>query len=217
MGERYALRIVYVNAHMLYNAAHGESGATNFSGATFPGVGGRYATAAAELNCGPRNLRVLLRGDPAREPAKGFPAPGVPAPCGDSGHPARWKVDALPARRSQRSSSGRDFTCDLAALARKTADATRHQPSELRVLFAKKVRHSTGCTLTCASFRSQGSVGTQVVKVFDLAIAPTGLRETEARDAGFNPFTTEVKVWNHKAYYPGARELRMRVTGGRRS
>jgi len=61
----------------------------------------------------------------------------------------------------------------------------------------------------------QGSVGTQVVKVFDLAIARTGLREAEAREAGFDPFTTEVTVWDHKAYYPGAHKMHVRVTGVR--
>ncbi len=62
-----------------------------------------------------------------------------------------------------------------------------------------------------------GSLGTQVVKVFDLAIARTGLRDDEARGAGFDPLTTESKVWDHKAYYPNARELLIRVTGDRRS
>ena len=63
----------------------------------------------------------------------------------------------------------------------------------------------------------QGSVGTQVVKVFELAIARAGLRETEAQEAGFHPFTAEVKAWDHKAYYPGAHELVLRVTGDKRS
>ena len=57
-----------------------------------------------------------------------------------------------------------------------------------------------------------GSVGTQVVKVFDLAIARTGLLQSEARVAGFDPFTVETRAWDHKAYYPGARELQMRIT-----
>lgn len=60
-----------------------------------------------------------------------------------------------------------------------------------------------------------GSVGTQVVKVFNLAIARTGLRETEARDAGFAPFTVETEHFDHKNYYPGARRLRIRITGDR--
>lgn len=58
-----------------------------------------------------------------------------------------------------------------------------------------------------------GSVGTQVVKIFDLAIARTGLRQSEATDAGFNAATTDSKFWDHKAYYPGAEEMHLRVTG----
>jgi NADPH-dependent 2,4-dienoyl-CoA reductase/sulfur reductase-like enzyme len=63
----------------------------------------------------------------------------------------------------------------------------------------------------------QGSLGTQVVKVFDIAIARTGLRDHEARRAGFDPLTVETEVWDHKAYYPGAQQLSIRVTGDRRS
>lgn len=58
-----------------------------------------------------------------------------------------------------------------------------------------------------------GSLGTPVVKVFDLAVARTGLRDAEARDAGFDPVTVESEEWDHKAYYPNARRLRFRVTG----
>lgn len=60
-----------------------------------------------------------------------------------------------------------------------------------------------------------GSLGTQVVKVFDLAIARTGLRDREAHEAGFAPLTVEAKAWDHKAYYLGAHELTIRVTGDR--
>jgi len=61
-----------------------------------------------------------------------------------------------------------------------------------------------------------GSLGTQVVKVFDLAVARTGLRDHEARAAGFEPVTVETVVDDHKAYYPGATRMRLRVTGDRR-
>ncbi len=63
----------------------------------------------------------------------------------------------------------------------------------------------------------QGSLGTQVVKVFELAVARTGLRDEEASEAGFVPVSSESQVWDHKAYYPGARELAIRVTGDRRN
>ena len=62
-----------------------------------------------------------------------------------------------------------------------------------------------------------GSVGTQTVKVFELAISRTGLREAEARAAGFDPVTVETQTWDHKVYYPNAQKLRIRVTGDRRT
>jgi NADPH-dependent 2,4-dienoyl-CoA reductase/sulfur reductase-like enzyme len=59
----------------------------------------------------------------------------------------------------------------------------------------------------------QGSLGTQVVKVFDLAVARTGLRDSEARKAGMASLTTCGEHYDHKAYYPGARKLSIAVTG----
>jgi NADPH-dependent 2,4-dienoyl-CoA reductase/sulfur reductase-like enzyme len=58
-----------------------------------------------------------------------------------------------------------------------------------------------------------GSLGTQVVQVFDLAIARTGLRHDEARHAGYAARTADVTVDDHKAYYPGATPMTLRVTG----
>lgn len=63
--------------------------------------------------------------------------------------------------------------------------------------------------------RFAGSLGTQVVKVFDLAAARTGLRDHEARAAGFNPVTVQATADDHKAYYPGAQDLTFRVTADR--
>jgi NADPH-dependent 2,4-dienoyl-CoA reductase/sulfur reductase-like enzyme len=60
-----------------------------------------------------------------------------------------------------------------------------------------------------------GSLGTQVVKVFDQAAARTGLRDHEARPAGFDPITVESTADDHKAYYPGSHRITMRVTGDR--
>ena len=62
-----------------------------------------------------------------------------------------------------------------------------------------------------------GSLGTQVVKIFDLVIARTGLREHEARAAGRAPYTTDIVVNDHKAYYPGATPIQIRVTADRES
>jgi NADPH-dependent 2,4-dienoyl-CoA reductase/sulfur reductase-like enzyme len=62
-----------------------------------------------------------------------------------------------------------------------------------------------------------GSLGTQVVKVFELAIARTGLREQDAGAAGFDAVTVESTTFDHKHYYPGAQELRIRITGDRQT
>ncbi|QBD82767.1 CoA-disulfide reductase [Ktedonosporobacter rubrisoli] len=62
-----------------------------------------------------------------------------------------------------------------------------------------------------------GTLGTQVVKVFDLAIARTGLREHEARAAGFDPLTIEGTYLDHKVYYPGAQTVHLRLTADRRT
>jgi len=61
----------------------------------------------------------------------------------------------------------------------------------------------------------QGSLGTQVVKIFDLVAARTGLRDSEAKAAGFDPLTLGFEGWDHRAYYPGARKLDIRITGDR--
>jgi len=62
-----------------------------------------------------------------------------------------------------------------------------------------------------------GSLGTQVVKIFDLAVARTGLRHQEAAKAGFAPRTVTVVADDHKGYYPGAQPVRVRITGDTRT
>lgn len=64
-----------------------------------------------------------------------------------------------------------------------------------------------------------GSLGTQVVKVFDLVAARTGLREHEAlaTDRDWSPVTTASSPDDHKAYYPGATPIAIRITGDQAS
>lgn len=63
--------------------------------------------------------------------------------------------------------------------------------------------------------RYTGSLGTQVVKIFDLVAARTGLKETEAlaADRGWVPVSTTSTPDDHKAYYPGATPISIRITG----
>ena len=62
-----------------------------------------------------------------------------------------------------------------------------------------------------------GSLGTQVVKIFDHAVARTGLRDHEARSVGLDPITIAFEADDHKAYYPGSHRISMRFTGDRQS
>jgi NADPH-dependent 2,4-dienoyl-CoA reductase/sulfur reductase-like enzyme len=60
-----------------------------------------------------------------------------------------------------------------------------------------------------------GSLGTQVVKIFEHAVSRTGLRDHEAVAAGFDPVTVGFEADDHKAYYPGSHKIAMRFTGDR--
>jgi NADPH-dependent 2,4-dienoyl-CoA reductase/sulfur reductase-like enzyme len=60
-----------------------------------------------------------------------------------------------------------------------------------------------------------GSLGTQVVKVFELVAARTGLRDHEAAAGGFEPISVTSRADDHKAYYPGSHPITMRYTGDR--
>ncbi len=61
--------------------------------------------------------------------------------------------------------------------------------------------------------RFAGSLGTQVVKVFDLVAARTGLRDQEAIAHGLRPYTHATTADDHKRYYPGAQPIHLRITG----
>lgn len=80
---------------------------------------------------------------------------------------------------------------------------------------AHKQGRVAGANMAGEPCEFQGSLGTQVVKVFDRVAARTGLRQQEARDAGFDPLTAALTAWDHKAYYPGAKELHIHLTADR--
>jgi len=69
------------------------------------------------------------------------------------------------------------------------------------------------------SARFAGSLGTQVVKVFNLVAARTGLRKHEAAATshGWTPVSTSSTPDDHKAYYPGATPIHIRITGDQTS
>ena len=64
--------------------------------------------------------------------------------------------------------------------------------------------------------RFAGSLGTQVVKVFDVVAARTGLRDHEAAAADYAPHSYTAIADDHKRYYPGATPISIRITGDAR-
>ncbi|RLC11139.1 MAG: CoA-disulfide reductase [Deltaproteobacteria bacterium] len=80
---------------------------------------------------------------------------------------------------------------------------------------AHKQGRVAGENMLGGSCEFKGSLGTQVVKVLDQVAARTGLREHEASEAGFDPLTVMQTTWDHKVYYPGAKEMHIRLTGDR--
>jgi NADPH-dependent 2,4-dienoyl-CoA reductase/sulfur reductase-like enzyme/rhodanese-related sulfurtransferase len=61
------------------------------------------------------------------------------------------------------------------------------------------------------SMRYRGAVGTSVVKIFEATAAMTGLGEKGARDAGFDVGVAIVHKDHHAGYYPGAKELTLKL------
>jgi NADPH-dependent 2,4-dienoyl-CoA reductase/sulfur reductase-like enzyme len=62
-----------------------------------------------------------------------------------------------------------------------------------------------------------GVVGTAVSKVCDLEIARTGLLETQAREAGFSYLTVRIEATTRAGYFPGARNMTVKLLAERRT
>jgi NADPH-dependent 2,4-dienoyl-CoA reductase/sulfur reductase-like enzyme len=80
---------------------------------------------------------------------------------------------------------------------------------------AHKQGRTAGENALGASREFAGSLGTQVVKIFDLVAARTGLRDHEAGTVGFDPVTVTSAAADHKAYYPGSHPITVSYTGDR--
>jgi NADPH-dependent 2,4-dienoyl-CoA reductase/sulfur reductase-like enzyme/rhodanese-related sulfurtransferase len=61
-----------------------------------------------------------------------------------------------------------------------------------------------------------GALGSSVVKIFDATAASTGLTETAARDAGFDAGSAIVVKDHHAGYFPGAKEIFLKIVYDRR-
>ncbi len=57
----------------------------------------------------------------------------------------------------------------------------------------------------------RGALGTSVVKVFEATAAMTGLSEKQARDSGFDVGVAVLHKEHHAGYYPGGKELTLKL------
>lgn len=62
-----------------------------------------------------------------------------------------------------------------------------------------------------------GILGTAIFKVFDLAVARTGLSQDQARDSGFDPFVVYAKAPSRARYMPRSRPIEMMLVVDRPS
>jgi NADPH-dependent 2,4-dienoyl-CoA reductase/sulfur reductase-like enzyme/rhodanese-related sulfurtransferase len=76
---------------------------------------------------------------------------------------------------------------------------------------ANKHGRIIGTNVTGGNDTFPGIVGTAIAKVFDYNAARTGLNESQAREAGFDVVTSLVPTFEHATYYPGAREIMVKV------
>jgi NADPH-dependent 2,4-dienoyl-CoA reductase/sulfur reductase-like enzyme/rhodanese-related sulfurtransferase len=72
---------------------------------------------------------------------------------------------------------------------------------------ANKQGRAAGANACGRNIPVKGFLGTVIVKVFDLAVAKTGLNEREAAGAGYKPLVTYVIAEHHAGYYPGAKDI----------
>jgi NADPH-dependent 2,4-dienoyl-CoA reductase/sulfur reductase-like enzyme/rhodanese-related sulfurtransferase len=61
------------------------------------------------------------------------------------------------------------------------------------------------------SMRYRGALGTSVVKIFEANAASTGLTERAAREAGLDVGVAVIHKGSHAGYYPGAREVSLKL------
>ncbi|MES0350036.1 MAG: FAD-dependent oxidoreductase [Desulfobacteria bacterium] len=80
---------------------------------------------------------------------------------------------------------------------------------------ANKEGRAAGANAMGRQIFVKGFTGTVIVKVFDLAVAKTGLSEQEAVSEGLSPLVTYVLSGDHAGYYPDAKELRIKTVADR--
>lgn len=78
---------------------------------------------------------------------------------------------------------------------------------------AHKQGRIAGENMTGGKATFAGSLGTQVVKIFNMVAGRTGFHDGDCKFHKISSVTHESVQWDHKAYYPTAEKLTIRITG----
>ncbi|MDY6952863.1 MAG: FAD-dependent oxidoreductase [Thermodesulfobacteriota bacterium] len=82
---------------------------------------------------------------------------------------------------------------------------------------ANKQGRAAGANAMGREIAVKGFTGTAIVKVFDLAVAKTGLSEAQAVSEGYSPLVTYVVAGDHAGYYPEAKDLQIKSVAQKES
>ena len=64
---------------------------------------------------------------------------------------------------------------------------------------------------------NKGSIGTAIVRVFEMAAASTGLNERTAKLAGLNPSVVHISGKSHASYFPDAEDIHLKLVFNRQT
>ena len=82
---------------------------------------------------------------------------------------------------------------------------------------ANKHGRIIGTNITGGSDTFPGVLGTAVVKIFDYNVARVGLNKQQAQAAGYEIVTAIVSDYEHASYYPGGREILIKLVAEKSS
>jgi NADPH-dependent 2,4-dienoyl-CoA reductase/sulfur reductase-like enzyme len=83
--------------------------------------------------------------------------------------------------------------------------------------YANRQGRVAGITLTGGDATFDGVLGTAVSKICSYEVARTGLREADARRAGFDAVSATIESTSRASYFPGAQPIVVKAIADRRS
>jgi NADPH-dependent 2,4-dienoyl-CoA reductase/sulfur reductase-like enzyme/rhodanese-related sulfurtransferase len=82
---------------------------------------------------------------------------------------------------------------------------------------ANKHGRIIGTNVTGGNDIFPGVLGTAIAKVFDYNVGRAGLNESQAKEAGYDTITSLVPTFDHATYYPGARDILVKLVADKSS